>query len=68
VPPPLAVRHQDRRQFPILNCCRLTAGGNLSVYGTDLDTGVTAGCHTDVAEPGEAVVEAQKLADITAKL
>jgi DNA polymerase III subunit beta len=56
------------RQAGILGCCRLTAGTNLSVYGTDLDTGITAIADCEVLEPGEAVIDAQKLADIAAKL
>jgi DNA polymerase III subunit beta len=55
-------------KFPVLSCCRLTAGRNLSIYGTDLDTGISAMADCDVAEPGEAVVNGRKLADIAAKL
>jgi hypothetical protein len=32
----LAVRANQR--VPILGCCRLTAGDNRGIYGTDLDT------------------------------
>jgi len=64
----LAVRLQRDLRFPILNCCRLTAGGNLSIFGTDLDSGIAAWADCDVVEPGEAIVDARKLADITAKL
>jgi DNA polymerase III subunit beta len=63
-----AVRHQKDRKFPILNCCRITAGSNLSIYGTDLDTGIAAKVECDVLDPGEAAVDAQKLGDIAAKL
>jgi DNA polymerase III sliding clamp (beta) subunit (PCNA family) len=63
-----AVRHYRDSKSPILNCCRLTAGGNLSIYGTDLDTGIAAAAECDVIEPGEAAVDAQRLADIAAKL
>jgi DNA polymerase III subunit beta len=63
-----SVRAQRDRKVPVLNCCRLTAGGNLSIYGTDLDTGISAIADCDVIEPGEAVVDAQRLADITGKL
>jgi DNA polymerase III subunit beta len=63
-----AIRADVGRRIPILKCCRLTAGGNLSVYGTDLDTSITAIADCDVVEPGEAIVDAQKLADIAAKL
>jgi DNA polymerase III subunit beta len=58
----------QRKRPPILACCRLTADTNLSIYGTDLDTGIAAIADCDVIEPGEAVVDAQRLADIAAKL
>jgi DNA polymerase III sliding clamp (beta) subunit (PCNA family) len=64
----LAIRPDQRRRSPILGCCRLIAGHNLSIYGTDLDTGITAIADCDVVEPGKAVVDAQRLADIAAKL
>ena len=63
-----AVHANHGRRKPILNCCRLTAGSNLSIYGTDLDTGITAIADCDVIEPGEAVVDAHRLADIAGKL
>jgi DNA polymerase III subunit beta len=63
-----AIRADHSRRNTILKCCRLTAGTNLRVYGTDLDTGITALADCDVIEPGEAVVDAQKLADIAGKL
>jgi DNA polymerase III subunit beta len=61
-----AVRSNHR--ISILECCRLTAGGKLSVYGTDLGTGIAASTDCDVVEPGEAVVEASSLAEIAGKL
>jgi DNA polymerase III sliding clamp (beta) subunit (PCNA family) len=64
----LAIRPDQRRRSPILGCCRLTASNNLSIYGTDLDTGIAAIADCDVIEPGEAAVDAQRLADIAAKL
>jgi DNA polymerase III sliding clamp (beta) subunit (PCNA family) len=64
----LAIRPDQRRRSPILGCCRLTAGNNLSIAGTDLDTGITAVADCDVIEPGEAAVDAQRLADIASKL
>jgi DNA polymerase III subunit beta len=64
----LAVRYEKDRRFPILNCCRLTGDGNLRIYGTDLDTGIASVADCDVLEPGEAAVDAQRLADIAAKI
>jgi DNA polymerase III sliding clamp (beta) subunit (PCNA family) len=63
----LAVRHEMGRRSAILNCRRRTGDGNLSIYGSDLDTGITALANCDVIEPGEAIVNVQRLADITAK-
>src|SRR5262249_15074305 len=64
----LAVRADQSRRIPILGCCRLTAGGALSIYGTDLDTGISAVADCDVIEPGEAAVDAHRLAGIATKL
>jgi DNA polymerase III sliding clamp (beta) subunit (PCNA family) len=64
----LAALADQRNRSPILGCCRLTAGGNLNIYGTDLDTGITALADCDVIEPGEAVVDVQRLADIARRL
>jgi DNA polymerase III sliding clamp (beta) subunit (PCNA family) len=64
-----SVPHQRDRKRPVLNCCRLTAGGNsLSICGTDLATGIAAWVDCDVIEPGEAAVDAHKLVDIAGKL
>jgi DNA polymerase III subunit beta len=63
-----AISAAKGKNTPILNCCRLTAGTRLSIYATDLDTGIGAIADCDVIEPGEAVVDAQRLADIAAKL
>jgi DNA polymerase III subunit beta len=60
---------QAHNTIPVLDCCRLTAGpGCLSIYGTDLDTGIAARADCDVTEPGEAIVDADQLAKIAAKL
>jgi hypothetical protein len=41
-----SVPHQRDRKHPVLNCCRLTAGGNsLSICGTDLATGIQQTSH-----------------------
>lgn len=63
-----AVRPDQGRRSPVLKCSRLTAAANLSVYGTDLDAGIAAVADCDVIGPGEAVVDAHRLADIAAKL
>jgi DNA polymerase III subunit beta len=64
-----AVRRQQNNRFPILDCCRLSAGGaSLTVHGTDLDTAIEASTTCDVIEPGEAVVDAGKLSEIAGKL
>jgi DNA polymerase III sliding clamp (beta) subunit (PCNA family) len=55
-------------KFPVLSCCRLAANGHLSIYGTDLDTGIAAVADCDIVEPGVAVVDGNKLADIARKL
>jgi DNA polymerase III sliding clamp (beta) subunit (PCNA family) len=60
--------HADgHRPNSVLNCVRLTAEIGLDIRGTNLDMDVraTLGCH--VLEPGEAVVDAQKLSAITSK-
>jgi DNA polymerase III subunit beta len=64
----VAVRADQGRRFPALKCCRLAAGGNLAIYGTDLDAGITAIADCNVIEPGEAIVDARNLADIAGKL
>jgi DNA polymerase III sliding clamp (beta) subunit (PCNA family) len=63
-----AVRQQRNSRFPILNCCRLTAGGDLAGYATDLDTAIAATATADVVEPGEACVDAHRLAEIASKI
>jgi DNA polymerase III subunit beta len=61
-------RANDQGKFPVLSCCRLVANGHLSIYGTDLDTGIAATADCDVIESGVAVVDGNKLADIARKL
>jgi DNA polymerase III subunit beta len=64
-----AVRPQHGRKFPILACCRITAGGDpLAAYATDLGTAIAATCNADVIKLGECCVDASKLADIAGKL
>jgi DNA polymerase III subunit beta len=64
----VALAASTNQRNELLKCCKLTAGDGLSIYGTDLDTGIAAVADCDVIEPGEAVVDAEKLADIGAKL
>jgi DNA polymerase III sliding clamp (beta) subunit (PCNA family) len=64
----LAVRADQGKRIPILNCCRLTADSNMTIYGTDRNTGITAIADCDVIEPGEVAVDAKALADIAGKL
>lgn len=59
---------QAHNTIPVLDCCRLTARDKLSIYGTDLDTGIAAVADCDVIEPGEVIIDAERLPNIAGKL
>jgi DNA polymerase III sliding clamp (beta) subunit (PCNA family) len=55
-------------RIPVLGGARLVANGSLSIYGTNLFTGIAAIAECDVKEPGQTVIDAGKLSEVAGKL
>ncbi len=60
---------ESRKTLPVLSHVIIEAEpGRISLFGTDLDVGITSRIGTEVGEPGAVAVSARKLYDIAREL